>query len=112
PALVQGLKDEYELICDVGKGALCAVYLARAIASDRHVAIKTLLPELGVHDSSVERFGRQAERAAKLRHANLLRVFDVRKTSEFTCMISEFIDGTSLAKVLQANGPIALDIAI
>jgi serine/threonine protein kinase len=110
--LVKGLEGKFELLQDVGRGALTQVYLARNVTTGEHVAIKTLVPDLAVHDSAVARFTRQAERAASLRHPNLLRIHEVRAMPSYTCIISEYIDGISLADALESVPALQTDTAL
>ena len=73
--LRRALTPDYELQRELGQGGMGIVYLAREVALNRLVAIKVLRPELATA-RAMERFRREAQTLAQLRHPNIVAVYD------------------------------------
>lgn len=99
--------DKYELIRRLGRGGMGTVYLARDPVLDRLVAIKLLRDPLS-DEELLQRFLREARAAARLRHDNIITVYDVGQHDQQPFMAMEYVDGTSLAEVIAARQPLAL----
>lgn len=91
----------------LGEGGMGVVYLAEHGKLDRQVAVK-VLPEAMQQDSTiVKRFVREARMAARLRHPNLVQIFDVRGDDQgLSYMVMELVEGRDLAAVVNADGPL------
>jgi serine/threonine-protein kinase len=83
------------------------VYLARDPDLDRLVAIKVLRDPL-FDQELLERFFREARAAAKLRHENLITIYDVGQHDHQPFMAMEYVDGTTLASVIAERQPLPL----
>jgi WD40 repeat protein/predicted Ser/Thr protein kinase len=95
-----GTVGPFELIKRLGSGAFGEVYHARDSRLDRAVALK--IPrrgQLGPQDG--EQFFREARAAAQLRHSNIVSVYEVGRSDDTVYIVSEFIEGTSLAEWLR-----------
>ena len=99
--------DKYELIRRLGHGGMGTVYLARDPDLDRLVAIKVLREPL-LDGELLERFFREARAAAKLRHDNLITIYDVGQHDHQPFMAMEYVDGTTLASVIFERQPLPL----
>lgn len=88
--------DGFEIIGELGSGAMGAVYIANQLRLDRRVAIKVLHANLASDPGLVARFEREARTLARLRHENIVSVFDygIAKGSPYIAM--DYIEGTSL----------------
>ena len=64
----------YDLLAELGRGAMGIVYRATQLSVGREVAIKTLLDNRGPEYR--ERFRAEAESVAKLQHANIAQLYD------------------------------------
>ena len=85
----------------LGKGAYGIVYRARHEGLDCDVAIK--VPRAG---RDTNRFLREGQILAKLRHPNIVAVYDVDQTEDgICCVVSEYIDGLDLSKYIQRKKP-------
>ena len=98
-------------------------YLAYDRSLDRRVAIKEYLPNdwasrrpdgaVGPRSASQEevyswgfdRFLKEARDLAQLRHPNVVQVHDVIEARGTAYMVTEYVEGRSLAEALQAEGP-------
>ena len=98
-----GLK-RYELLEEVGQGGMAIVYRAHDTALDREVAVKVLHPHLAGQAESRDRLEREAQAVAKLRHENILEIFDYSgRSSDESYIVTEFIHGTTLRAFTMAH---------
>ena len=74
---------------------------------DRLVAIKVLRDPL-YDEELLERFFREARAAAKLRHENLITIYDIGQHDHQPFMAMEYVDGTTLAAVIAERQPLPL----
>jgi serine/threonine-protein kinase len=99
--------DKYELLERVGQGGMAVVYRGIDRSLKRTVAIKILHKHLADYQEARDRFEREAQAVAKLRHENILEIYDyaARLDSE-AYIVTEFIDGQTLKQFITAR-PIA-----
>ncbi|MEZ6063031.1 MAG: serine/threonine-protein kinase [Planctomycetaceae bacterium] len=89
---------QYELQEEIGSGATGIVFRARQAGLDRTVAVKVLRP-FGDEESR-ERFHAEAELTARLRHPNIVQVYEVGQDSGCDFMSMEILEDGSLATML------------
>src|ERR1700684_1963570 len=65
---------DYEIVATLGAGGLGAVYEVRHVISQRHEAMKILLPDQSSAPEMVERFRREVQTLATLSHANIAQL--------------------------------------
>src|SRR3954451_1976523 len=93
--------QRYTLIEEVGQGGMAVVYRAQDETLKREVAIKLLHHHLASEPESKARLEREAQAVAKLRHENILEIFDYSGTeSASSYIVTEFIDGQTLKQFL------------
>ncbi|OPY90247.1 MAG: Serine/threonine-protein kinase PrkC [Syntrophaceae bacterium PtaU1.Bin231] len=91
----------YEVVKELGHGAMGTVYLGKDPKINREVAIKTLRYEEFDPEQLAEvkkRFFREAEAAGKLAHPNIVTIYDVGEDYEIAYMAMELLDGSDLEK--------------
>lgn len=96
----------YEIIEELGQGAMGTVYLGRDPKINREVAIKTLSyanVDEGKLDEIKERFLREAEAAGRLSHPNIVTIYDVGEEHDMAYMAMELIKGRVLSEYCQKN---------
>ncbi len=99
--------DKYELLERVGQGGMAIVYRGIDRSLKRTVAIKILHKHLSDYQEARDRFEREAQAVAKLRHENILEIFDYSaKEGSESYIVTEFIDGQTL-KQFVTERPIA-----
>jgi serine/threonine protein kinase len=90
----------YQLIEKIGQGGMGEVYKARQISLDRVVAIKILSKAFYDNEEFIKRFEREAKAIARITHPNIVGVYDFGQIDGLRFMVNEFVDGSSLAKVI------------
>lgn len=99
PSLAGTKLDKYEVLEEVGHGGMAVVYRGIDSVLKREVAIKVLHPHLADRAESRARLEREAIAVAKLRHENILEIFDYSAASTGTresYIVTEFIHGPTL----------------
>jgi serine/threonine protein kinase/Tfp pilus assembly protein PilF len=96
----------YNVLKQLGKGAMGVVYLADDPLLSRQVAIKTI--DLAVDDAASREFLhgrllRDARAAASLTHSNIVGIFDVVVEGDRACIVMEYVAGEDLATYLSRN---------
>jgi serine/threonine-protein kinase len=98
----------YQIIQQLGSGAMGAVYKARDPMMGRDVAIKTILPQAIEGPQSAEfrdRFMREARAAGRLAHPGIVTVYDVSEHEGTPFLVMEFVEGRTLDATLKAGEP-------
>ena len=98
------LKDEYEILEELGRGGMAIVFKARERQLDRDVAIKVLPFSLAFDKEFVERFQREARTSAKLEHPSIIPIYRVGKSGRVIYFVMKFLRGKPLSSVLAARG--------
>jgi eukaryotic-like serine/threonine-protein kinase len=91
----------YEILRDIGRGAMGTVYLARDPKINRDVAIKTLAyseVEPAELAEVKRRFSREAQAAGKLSHANIVSIYDVGEEHDMAYIAMELLNGETLTR--------------
>src|SRR6266852_210895 len=94
----------------IGQGAMGVVYRAYHAELERVAAVK-VLQGLATDGDSTARFRREAQAIARMRHPNVLNVFDFGEFEGTPYMIVEYVEGGSLSPRVK-NGPLDRDAAI
>src|SRR5256884_3678198 len=98
------LKDEYEILEELGRGGMAIVFKAREKQLERDVAIKVLPFSLAFDKEFVERFQREARTSAKLEHPGIIPIYRVGKSGRVIYFVMKFLRGKPLSSVLAARG--------
>jgi serine/threonine protein kinase len=95
----------FELLTVVGSGAFGTVYRARDPNLDREVAVK--VPRAGnlADGQDLDRFLREARSVAQLRHPSIVPVHEVGQEDGLPFLVSDFVEGVTLADLLTARRP-------
>ncbi|MGQ9897015.1 MAG: serine/threonine-protein kinase, partial [Acidobacteriota bacterium] len=109
PFIGRILADRYEILSKLGEGGMGSVYAARHRILGRIDAVKVLRPEAAQADAG-RRFLREAKLAARINHPNAVVIHDFGQTeSGETFLAMEYIQGQSLAKLLQRESPFPVE---
>src|SRR4051812_46920611 len=95
---------KYVLLERLGKGGMGEVFRARDTFMDRPVALKRMKDDVREQPGAAERFLREVRAAAKLEHANVVRVYDAGDVNGALFLVMELLKGVDLHKYLQKQG--------
>jgi WD40 repeat protein/serine/threonine protein kinase len=96
----------------LGAGGQGVVYLARHVKLDRLDAMKVLWPHVADNLEARRLFEREAVGAARLRHPNIAVVYDAGEAAGSMFIAMQYVDGRSLAQIIEEGGAIASDRAL
>jgi serine/threonine-protein kinase len=103
----------YEVLDEIGHGAMGTVYRARDPLIERTVAIKTVqIAQLQQEGADTEsRFLREAQSAGRLSHPNIVTIYDVGESDALAYIAMEYLPGATLRKLMD-KGPMPIDLVI
>jgi serine/threonine protein kinase len=105
----------YEVVRELGRGSMGIVYQGFDPVIGRTVAIKTMLTEGLAPEEYKEfraRFQREAQAAGVLSHPNIVNVFDYGEDNGILYLIMEFLEGTSLEKLVEGKKVLPIETII
>ncbi len=94
----------YRLLKRLGGGGMGTVYVAEQDAPRRLVALKVIRPELQASETVLKRFEREALAIAKLRHPNVVTVYELGNAHGVRYLAMEFVPGQPLSEIVAASG--------
>lgn len=103
----------YEVLDEIGQGAMGTVHRARDPLIERTVAIKVVpIGELQQEGADAEsRFLREAQSAGRLSHPNIVTIYDVGEADGLAYIAMEYLPGVTLRDIMN-RGPLPLDLAL
>ncbi|MFL5562626.1 MAG: protein kinase domain-containing protein [Gemmatimonadaceae bacterium] len=110
------ISERYRILREAGRGGMAIVYVGRDLRHGRDVAVKVVRPELTTA-SGRSRFLREIEIAARLRHPNIVPLFDSGEVVDATngaggamlYYVMPYEEGHSLRERLERDGPLPVD---
>ncbi|HVY60789.1 MAG TPA: serine/threonine-protein kinase, partial [Planctomycetota bacterium] len=103
---------DYLIEKQLGEGGMGVVFKGVHPTLGQIVAIKMLHPNLVKADSIKQRFVREAQAMARLRHPNILQLFNFVENAEGCFIIMEFVEGKTFESILEESGVIPPDRAL
>ena len=105
----QTLSERYELVREISRTELGVLYEAVDHTLDGlKVAIKVLPPELSASPKAQKRMRKEAVATLQLAHPNILRLYSFERDGTNVYIVTEFLDGPTMAEVLTENPTIPL----
>jgi serine/threonine protein kinase len=92
----------------LGTGGMGSVYKAEHRMMERLVALKVISPSLIANPDAVQRFHLEVKAAARLSHPNIVTAFDADQAGHLHFLVMEFVEGLSLAQVIEKRGPLPI----
>lgn len=112
PLFGRTIAERYRLDFKIGAGGMGSVYGATRLHIGDTVAVKILHSELVADSHSVERFRREAQAAARLKHPNAVAIYDFGVSNEgLVYIVMELVEGKSLRNVIK-EGPLTPSAAV
>ncbi|HZV01592.1 MAG TPA: protein kinase [Planctomycetota bacterium] len=102
----------YEVVSELGRGAMGIVYLAKRPGLERLFAIKVLMGGMLADKEAVERFRREAALASRVQHPAIVGVCDVGEVTGLHYYVMEYCPGRTLKSVLQEKRKLPIRDAI
>ncbi len=100
------ITSKYRLLDRLGAGGMGLVYLCEHIRMKRLVALKVLPNSQAKEAGNLERFHREAQAVAALKHQNIVQAYDVDTDNGIHYLVMEYIDGLNLEKLVSKHGPL------
>jgi serine/threonine protein kinase len=100
------ITSKYRLLDRLGAGGMGLVYLCEHIKMKRLVALKVLPNSQAKEAGNLERFHREAQAVAALKHQNIVQAYDVDTDNGIHYLVMEYIDGLNLEKLVSKHGPL------
>ncbi|MFO0952358.1 MAG: serine/threonine-protein kinase [Isosphaeraceae bacterium] len=91
----------YEILGEIGKGAMGVVYKARQQSVDRIVAVKVLRPSAAKDADYIARFRREAKTAAKLSHTHIVNAIDAGEADGRHYFVMEYVEGSTVEDAMK-----------
>lgn len=101
----------YEVLERLGAGGMGTVFKARHRLMDRMVALKVMNPQLMADPTAVGRFQREVKAAAQLAHPHIVTAYDAEQVGGLHFLAMEYVEGRTLAEVVDDRGPLPVDRA-
>lgn len=106
---------DFELIREIGRGGMGIVYEARQVSlgpESRPRAVKVLPAHMADNERAAERFTREAENMARLRHPNIVEVIHVGEQDGVRYFAMQYVPGRSLHDEIAKRGALPQDRAV
>jgi serine/threonine protein kinase len=102
----------YQIIEELGKGGMGAVYKALDTQINEEVAIKLIRPEIASDKETLERFSNELKLARKISHKNVCRMYHLEREGETPYISMEYLEGEDLKDLVQKKGTLTPEEAI
>jgi serine/threonine protein kinase/tetratricopeptide (TPR) repeat protein len=93
----------YDVLAELGRGGMGVVYLARQPHLDRRVALKLLLDDVYAEESQRTRLRAEAAALARLRHPNVVQLFEMCERQGRIFLVLEYVEGPTLAQLCRGR---------
>ena len=105
-ALTRGVlfADRYEIIEELGRGGMGAVYRVEDTKAREEIALKLIRPEIAADRKTIERFRSELTTARKIRHKNICGMFDLNEGSGTHFITMEYVPGEDLKSLIRRVG--------
>jgi eukaryotic-like serine/threonine-protein kinase len=102
---------KYEILAHIATGGMGAVYKALDTDLGREVALKVLPLEMAARPGTLERFKREARSAAKLRHENIVAIYECAESNGTHYLALELVEGVDLHDFISRRGKLDPELA-
>jgi serine/threonine protein kinase/Flp pilus assembly protein TadD len=90
----------YQIVEELGRGGMGAVYKALDTQINEEVAIKLIRPEIAADEKTLERFSNELKLARKIAHKNVCKMYHLEKGEETPYISMEYLEGHDLKKLI------------
>jgi serine/threonine protein kinase len=103
---------KYEVLGELGHGAMGVVYRARDPIINRLVALKTITTGVAEDPNLLQRFYREAQSAGGLQHPNIVTIYDMGEAGEIPYIAMELVEGENLDQVIARRAPFTISLKL
>jgi eukaryotic-like serine/threonine-protein kinase len=103
---------KYEIISEIGRGAMGAVYKARDPLIDRLVALKTITGGPTAQTNLLDRFYQEARSAGALQHPNIVTIYELGHEKNTPFIAMEYLEGESLDRIIEQHPVLPLSVKL
>jgi Protein kinase domain len=103
---------KYEVLGELGHGAMGVVYRARDPIINRLVALKTITTGLASDPALLERFYREAQSAGGLQHPNIVTIYDMGEAANLPYIAMELVEGENLEQLIARRVPLPITLKL
>ncbi|NIP38762.1 MAG: protein kinase [Candidatus Dadabacteria bacterium] len=111
-SLINEIIGHYKITEEIALGGMGTVYKAINQKLNRNVAIKVINPNLVSNPSLINSFYKEAKIQAKMSHINIVTVYDFFEHRNNYFLVMEYLDGETLDKIIEQEGPFDIASAI
>jgi serine/threonine protein kinase/anti-sigma28 factor (negative regulator of flagellin synthesis) len=104
--------DKYEVLGELGHGAMGVVYRAHDPIINRPVALKTITTSVSDDPELLQRFYREAQSAGGLQHPNIVTIYDMGEAAGVPYIAMELVEGENLDQVIGRRSPLPLTLKL
>ncbi len=88
--------ERYEIVKELGRGGMGMVYLVKDHKTQKHRALKTLLPKYAANKQAVRRFAREVNASRRIDHPCVVKIYDAGEVDKTLYYTMEYIEGKSV----------------
>ena len=96
--------SHYRIVREIGHGGMGAVYEAEDLKLGRRIALKLLGAQFAEDEERRRRFAREARAVAAINHPNIVTIFSVEESDDFSFLTMELIQGRCLSEIIPEEG--------
>jgi len=104
--------NRYEIIEELGKGGMGAVYRVEDTKAKEEIALKLIKPEIASDKKTIERFRNELTTARKIRHKNICGMYDLNDEKGTPYITMQYIPGEDLKSFLRRSGHLTISKAV
>jgi eukaryotic-like serine/threonine-protein kinase len=103
---------KYEVLGELGRGAMGIVYRARDPIINRLVALKTITTGVADDPALLERFYREAQSAGGLQHPNIVTIYDMGQAGALPYIAMELVEGENLEQMIARRSELPITLKL
>lgn len=104
--------EGYSILKEISRGPITTVFLGKQLALERPVLIKLLNTQWQNEPDLIERFRREAIICARLKHPNIVSIFNVGTEGDNLYLVIEYIEGEDASRFVKQHHPIPFELIL
>ena len=109
PDLINKQVGKYQIINEISRGGMGVIFLGKHATLNRYAAVKMLFPHLAGEMNFVKRFREEMHAMSKVKHPNIVDIYDYEEQYNTYFIIMEVVIGRSLDSALKEHGVFELN---